>query len=339
MRIKNIIKRYLKNRSLRLFLIKSLIFFGIFLFLNYFIQFYFRHTQFFMDHLDIPGDFYFPVLSNLSQGKVMQSIIFVIIIFIMFIKDRIKNLEMKKTTLKNITIFGSISIFFLLSQYIFKYFVKLNLDFALQHTLLFTSIKLLINILFLVFLALAIYGFSFISNFIKTFYKEIMFFSSLIVVYYFIIDFFQRIWYPLSLMVRKILYYLLSLAFSDVYMGATTADGPTLGVNDFLVGISKECSGIDSLLLFISLYLFLFILNWKDIDKRRMAILFIPGLIGTFAYNLARIYILMLAGIFISPEFAADAFHSNIGWILFLGFFIIFWHFGSKYAYKKDLKN
>ena len=122
-------------------------------------------------------------------------------------------------------------------------------------------------------------------------------------------------------------------------MGATTADGPTLGVNDFLVGISKECSGIDSLLLFISLYLFLFILNWKDIDKRRMAILFIPGLIGTFAYNLARIYILMLAGIFISPEFAADAFHSNIGWILFLGFFIIFWHFGSKYAYKKDLKN
>lgn len=50
---------------------------------------------------DLPGDFYFAFLSGLTKGKVMQSIIFVIIIFLIFIKDRIKNLEIKKTTLKN----------------------------------------------------------------------------------------------------------------------------------------------------------------------------------------------------------------------------------------------
>ena len=163
-----------------------------------------------------------------------------------------------------------------------------------------------------------------------------MSFSGLIVVYYFLINFFQNFWYILSLTVRKILAYLLGLTFSDIYIGASDAYGPVLGVRNFLVGISKECSGIDSMLLFISLYTFLFILNWKYINKKRMIFIFIPGLIGTFAYNILRLYILMLAGIFISPQFAADTFHSNIGWILFLGFFVIFWHFGSKYVYKKE---
>lgn len=338
MQIKNFFssKKYFKNKTLNLFLINSIIFFGIIFLIGLFIKFYFRHTQFFLQYLSIPADFYFPFLSGLTGGKVINSVVFVIIIFIIFIKDRVKKLEIKKTTLKNIIIFGLISIFFLIFQYAFKYLIKINLEFALQHVYFFTSIKLLINILFLVFFALAIYGFSSISILIKTFYKEIMFFSGLVVVYFFIIDFFQRFWFALSLTVRKILFHLLSLTFSDIYIGASDPYGPTLGVGNFIVGISKECSGIDSMLLFISLYIFICILNWKDLNKKRMAILFIPGLIGTFAYNIIRLYLLMLVGVFISPKFAAEVFHSNIGWILFLGFFIIFWHFGSKYVYKKD---
>lgn len=330
------VKKYFKNKSLNIFLINSIIFFGIFFVITFFIFFYFRHTQFFLNYLSLPTSFYFPFQEGLVKGRVVNSIIFVVIVFIIFIKDRVKKIEIERTTFNNVMLFGSISVFFLIFQYIFKYFMKVNLDFALQHIFIFTSLKLLINILFLVFLALAIYGYPFISNFIKTFFKEIMFFSSLSVVYYFLINFFQNFWYTFSLTVRTILFKLLSLSFADVYIGTSDAYGPTLGVGKFLVGISKECSGIDSMLLFISLFTFLFVLNWKDINKKRMLIIFIPGLIGTFAYNILRLYILMLAGIFISPQFAADAFHSNIGWILFLVYFIIFWHFGSNYVYKKD---
>jgi len=336
MKIKENIKKYFGNKSLKIFVVNSIIFFGIFFILNFFTLFYFRHTQFFLNYLATPANFYFPFLSGLSGTKFLNSVIFVIIIFMIFIKDRIKKLEINRTTLKNIIIFGSISIFFLIFQYVFKFYLKNNLDFALQHVYIFTSLKMLINVLFIVFLAIAVYGLPFISGFVKAFYKEIIFFSGLSVVYYFLIDFFQNFWYVFSLTVRKILAFLLGLSFSDVYVGSSDAYGPTLGVQNFLVGISKECSGIDSLLLFISLYIFLFVMNWKDLDKKRMALLFIPGLIFTFSYNILRVYLLMLVGIFISPEFAADAFHSNIGWILFLGFFIIFWHFGSKFAYKKD---
>ena len=43
----------------------------------------------------------------------------------------------------------------------------------------------------------------------------------------------------------------------------------------------------------------------------------------------------MLVGIYIDPQFAVDTFHTNIGWMLFLVFFIIYWHFGSQWVYKK----
>ena len=66
---------------------------------------------------------------------------------------------------------------------------------------------------------------------------------------------------------------------------------------------------------------------------KRMWALFIPGVIMAVTYNILRIYSLMLVGIYIDPVFAVDTFHSNIGWMLFLGFFMIYWHFGSDVTY------
>lgn len=333
--MKDLIRKYTRNRELGLFFIKIGIFFGILFGVKYFIYFFFRHTSFFIDYLSIPQEFTIPFLRALVGYRVMNSFIFVAIIFLVSIRKEITKLKHVKTSLKNILIYGSLAALFLVLQYVFKYYIRMHLDFALDYIILFMIVKFSINVLFALFLALAIFTPKFIYYFIYRLYKYILLFSFIFVLYYFIIDLFGRIWFILSRIVILVLSFIFSLGSFEITINLTKEGGPFFGINDFIVGISKDCSGVDSLLLFLSLYIFLVVLNWGDINKKRMAILFIPGLIGTWLYNITRVYLLMLIGVYISPEFAINAFHSNIGWILFLLFFFVFWHFGSKYVYKK----
>ena len=108
--------------------------------------------------------------------------------------------------------------------------------------------------------------------------------------------------------------------------------GPILGVEGFYVGISKVCSGIDSLLYFISLFAIIIVTNWKFINKNRMLILLVAGAIGTFFVNILRVFLLVIIAVKFSPKFAVDVFHTNAGWMFFLAYFIILWHFGRKWV-------
>jgi len=181
---------------------------------------------------------------------------------------------------------------------------------------------------------MAVYTLDFTRSFGKRHWKSILTFLAIGAVYFYIIQLFQKIWYHLSYFVAKTIYHMLSLTFDNVYFSpGTVTQGPRLGVEGFMVGISDACSGIDSLLLFLSLYTLLLVLDWKRLDLKRMFILFIPGIIGTVAYNILRVYVLLLVGVYYDQQFAIDTFHTNIGWILFLAFFMLFWHYGSKWVY------
>jgi len=109
-------------------------------------------------------------------------------------------------------------------------------------------------------------------------------------------------------------------------------------LNNFRVIIGQPCSGIDSMLLFISLYLIIAIMDWKRINKKMAILLFFIGAVGMYLTNILRIFILFLVGIYISPKFAVGLFHTNIGWILFIIFFFIYWSIGSKFIYKKSAR-
>jgi hypothetical protein len=213
-----------------------------------------------------------------------------------------------------------------------------SIDPARDYALLFAMIKYLFNVLIVLFILLAVFGYKFISFFAKKFWKLLLLFAAVAFAFYFLQELFQRVWFYLSVVVTHAVGFLLRLSFSEVFMKVSWGQAPRLGVPGFRVGISKECSGIDSLLLFISLYVFIGVLNWKDINKKRFALLFVFGLIGTFVYNILRVYLIMLVGIFVSPRFAIDTFHTNIGWILFLALFAIFWHFGSGFIHEKPEK-
>ncbi|MBN2566882.1 archaeosortase/exosortase family protein [Candidatus Woesearchaeota archaeon] len=338
-RVTGWIRRHLsENRGLSQFYLKTIVFFGSLFFLSLFIMLYFRHTTFFIKYLKIPVEFYIPWLIGLNKGKLINSFIFILIAFIIFIKDRLKELKTYPFQWRASAALLTASIVFLVGHYYFKFLIKVNLAYYSAIPVTTTFIKYLLEGMFVILLGLAVYGWPFVRDLFGRFWKTMAVFSGIFVVYYFIVEWFQSIWSYLSLFVAKTLAFLLGLSFQDIVLRATYGGSTILGAAGFVVGISKECSGIDSLMLFISLYIFIWVLNWKDLDRKRMAILFVPGVIMTVAYNILRVYLLMLVGILYDPEFAIDTFHTNIGWVLFLLVFFVFWHFGSRWVYITNRK-
>lgn len=324
-----------KTKGVKQFAIRTAIFFAILLGFNFFVFLYFRHTPFFLKYLQLPEMFYFDFISGLRKKDFINAALFTAIIFILWNRDTILKLKFHKRDMKQTWTFAILAVLSQVAHYYYKFWIRTNSDFALQHTLSLSVLKYVFNISFVVFLALSVYNTGLFKAQYKKFKKQLPFVALILVVYYFLIQFFQSIWRILGNFVAWAQYHMLELTFDNVYLRMSDEIAPRLGVGDFIVGISSACSGIDSLLLFISLYSVLLVMDWDRMDRKRMFLLLIPGLIGTVIYNLLRVYLLMLVGILYSPEFAIDMFHSNIGWILFLGFFILFWHFGSKYVYKK----
>lgn len=325
-----------EKKGFKQFVVRAAIFFAILLVLQLGIFLFFSKTAFFVEHLAIPAEFYFKILYGLNKQNFLNSAIFVIVSFLLWRRKDILDFKPYKQDYKQTLIFGISAFLFFISHYAFKYWVKLNLEYALDHVTLITALKFSFNLFFIVFLGFAIFNREFIFNFIKKYFKDIIAFSILLILYYYLIWWFHESWFFFSVIIGKSLYFVFSIIFDDVVLLLAPGSGPTLGVGSFFVGISSVCSGIDSLLFFISLFIILVITNWNELNKKRMFLLFIPGIIGTYLLNIIRVFLLVLVGVKISPEFAVDVFHTNGGWILFLVYFIAFWHFGSKWVLKND---
>ena len=108
---------------------------------------------------------------------------------------------------------------------------------------------------------------------------------------------------------------------------------PIIDFKGFRVAIDSPCSGIESMFLFTMLYLFITCFDWKVLNKKKLAIMFIPGLLSVFALNILRIYLLILIGEGISVNLALGLFHTNASWIFFMAYFILFW--GLLYKWMK----
>ncbi|MBQ4808288.1 exosortase E/protease, VPEID-CTERM system [Phaeobacter sp. HS012] len=89
-------------------------------------------------------------------------------------------------------------------------------------------------------------------------------------------------------------------------------------VDGFLVEIGEPCSGVEGFALvttFMGLYA---LLMGRDIRQTRYwLVLFPAALLLSWAFNVARIAILILIGAWIAPEHAVNGFHSYAGWLMF----------------------
>ncbi|MFH0875000.1 MAG: archaeosortase/exosortase family protein [archaeon] len=325
-----------KNKGLVQIAIRTIIFASVLFGLYFFVFLYFRHTLFFLKYLKVGDDFYLPFLTGLRKADFINSALFTAVIFFIWNRKLFLNLKPYAQNYRESAIFFTLAILTQIFHYILKYFMRINIDFAVNNALVLALTKYAVNIIFVILLAISAYNLSFVKEMFAKLKRQIPAFFAILAGYFFLIQFFQRIWVILGTFVATVEYHLLKLTFGSAYL--STVNGISLGYKSFVVGISAECSGIDSLLLFLSIYTVLFVLDWNIMNRKRMFLLLMPGIIGTIAYNILRVYLLMLVGILYSPEFAIDIFHTNAGWILFLVFFIVFWHFASSWVYIKKQK-
>ncbi len=111
-------------------------------------------------------------------------------------------------------------------------------------------------------------------------------------------------------------HWILSLYETDVVLDV---DRLILGAGDFHVRVLKECSGYEGIGLVTA---FLAFYCWLMRRQLRFphALLLIPiGIAASWTLNAIRIALLVSVGRHVSPEIALNGFHSQAGWIAFLG--------------------
>jgi len=326
-----------KVEGFKQFFVRTVIFIGIGLAIALFIMLFFRHTTFYDNYLSIPSIFQL----DKHRTTFLNSCLFGLIAFL--ILSRKKLLQLKKFKLRFYQIFlFLLSIIFLIIQYSYSYLINQNLEFFLQNAIIWAIIKLLINVFFIISLALSVYGLDFTKYFIKNYKKEILFFSMIILGFFLLTLLFQNLWMIFSSLISQLLFKVFKLFFNDVHYSAfvtsstmSEGGGPLLSLGNFSAIIGKPCSGIDSLLLFITLYLLVVFLDYKRLNKSLTIIFFIVGAFGMFAVNILRIFLLFIVGAFYSEKLAIGLFHTNIGWILFVAYFSIYCIIVSRYIYNK----
>lgn len=262
--------------------------------------------------------FYFFIYGNL--GKL---VIFSLIAFLLLAKEKVFVVPQPSYHKRNLLfIFFSfllIPIFFTLAKNLLTYpSYRANIPlFIITHLTLITIPTLLL---------LGVFTPKYLSQFIKRFNKLLLLCTLLAIIFDISIFYVWNIWPLLSRIVLAIVYFLFSLSFTRVKIIPPRG----LYVHNFGVEIAQACSGIDSMYLFTILYLLILLSEWKRVNKAKMAMLFIPLLIGLFVVNILRVYVLILIGVIFSPKLTLQLFHTYLGMVLFIFYFLIFLKFGYK---------
>lgn len=287
------------NPGFKQFLVKTGVFVGLFILIQLILMYF--------QNIPLPKEYYF--ILDVDIGK---ALLLTAMIFFFSSRDKLKKLDKYKFESGTTIIFGILSILSFVSYFLLKAFLINNPIFAVENILLFFTLKELILISGTLFLVLASFGIKFSKDFIKKFKKEIGFSILIFILALFLIIQFQKLWVYFSFIIAKIVYYLLDLTFNASLNFSHSY--PSLGINDFIVGIGKPCSGIDSMLMFIFLYVFIVGYDWKVLNKKKAFTMFIPGVISVFFLNIIRIYLLLVIGTYVSPTFALGFFIQMPAW-------------------------
>jgi len=271
-----------------------------------------------------------------SKIDALQVVTLLSILFGLYYKERISKLDHPKPEwLKSIMLLVSAELTIAVYYLIRALDNAFSISSGLQLYLIQLSLLISLGLAFLLFL-LAVFSWEYLKSFFKEFKKEIIIFAIIAVVLYNALMTFQKQWLFFSSGVTIILSIILSLFF-PVTTAMNASGGPILRAADFGVSIGPPCSGIDSMLLFFAFFAALFALDRKIVRKGLYVLFFIIGLMGVYIINVLRLFLLMLAGIYISPRFAVGLFHTNAGWVLFVLYFLLYYWFIRKFIYKKDV--
>lgn len=98
-------------------------------------------------------------------------------------------------------------------------------------------------------------------------------------------------------------------------------------LNGFSVIVGASCAGIQSLTAFTALFVLALLLlrkNGAAINTKKSLFFYILGLAIVYLTNSVRVLLILLVGALYDREFAINSFHSSIGAVLFLFFFVLY---------------
>lgn len=170
-------------------------------------------------------------------------------------------------------------------------------------------------------LAVAVFGGLNLVRLYRTYKRQLVIATVVAGLFYGLFNIIYRLWAVLAGLVLHDVRWLLILSG----LQATVAPPRTLVLTKFGVTIEQYCSGIESLALFAGLFTLIAVLDWQRFNHRRLVLAFGVGLMGLFGCNILRVYLLIVAGFYISPKIAFTLFHSYAGMVLFIAYFWLYW--------------
>jgi exosortase/archaeosortase family protein len=204
--------------------------------------------------------------------------------------------------------------------YLGAWHVKRSPELAASQPILWGAVLHTTFIVMFLCLGYAVFHPRFVRRFVKDFRKEILVCLGIGVAFYASMQLVWKSWELLSFGVSRLVYAALRVFPSDPLL----IPPQTISVQGFGVYIGEACSGVFSIFLFTCLYLLIVALDWKKISHWKAVALFPLAVIGLFLTNVLRVYLIVLVGVYYDPVFAVNLFHSYVGMLLFIAFFLGF---------------
>jgi exosortase/archaeosortase family protein len=117
--------------------------------------------------------------------------------------------------------------------------------------------------------------------------------------------------------------------------GQFPTKNPVISTGIYKVSIGAPCSGIEGIFTFLVALAVILFLDWKRLNKKRVAVMGLAGVPVMYLTNIVRIFILLLIGHFYDPELASGLFHSYLGMFLYLVVIMAIFISGYKWMIKK----
>lgn len=272
----------------------------------------------FQFHFDIYG----------SAGK---SLLFGMIVFFLLTKDRVLQLDVKAWKPINTLLCGLslvlLGIFFFFATQLMGYTSALQVPVltAVTHIVLLSSVAAA---------ALGIFGRHFFLSLGKMCKKELIATVILATLFYFLFGMIFSLWPYLS---KIVLWAVLGL-LQFTNPGAKVVPPLTIQLPQFAITIGEYCSGIESLFLITTLYVLIGCLEWNKLHKNVFFLHFFPLIIGMFMLNIVRVFVIIQAGVFFGPQIAAKLFHTYLGMLLFMSYFLVYWKWSAPIILRKPAK-
>ncbi|MGV8162100.1 MAG: archaeosortase/exosortase family protein [Candidatus Nanoarchaeia archaeon] len=268
-----------------------------------------------------------------SKSDAIKVMALAALFFTIYCKDKIATIVHEKRNLLKTSIYLAAGLVFVAIYYFLRYLANANnITSGAELYLMMIGSIITLFISFVLF-TLGIFSLSYMKRFYKLLKKEIWVTIVLSAVAYYLLMLFQSLWPLFSFSISRLLFSMFSPLF-PTYL--ELGEVPLLEVNDFAVTIGAPCSGIESIFLFAAFSIGIFVLDHTRLKKKIFIITSIVGIVGIYFVNVLRLFLLILTGIYIDPDFAVGMFHTNVGWILFAIYFLIYYLIIRKFIYKSS---